>query len=438
MRHRAWLWLVLSSLAGSLLFGATRPHYGGTLNVDVSTSFSSLEASELPPILSRLIGETLVRFNSRGEPEPLLATSWQRENDGKRWRIALRPKVSFHDGDALSAGNAAPVLLESLKKTYPDVTVSAGGQTLLIQSDVPLPDLLTDLASARTAIVRKNDAGLPIGTGPFRVTAWEPGRRLALAAFEPYWGGRPFLDSIVVAAGSSRATTDLFDIPFASPRRAIPETVKLWQSAPVDLLALVATDLHPSIYQALALVIDRTPIVNVLAQRRAEAAYGLLPQWMGGYEFLFQIAPDLARARQVLSQLAPSPLALSYPPNDSFARAVAERIALNARDVGLILQPTSNPNGTLRLIRSRLESTNAAAELARLARLLGANTGSSPLDTAKPETLFAAEHELLENNRVIPLLRLPIVYGLAPRVHSREHGPAAPLILRLEDFWIDP
>ena len=37
--------------------------------------------------------------------------------------------------------------------------------------------------------VRKSDADALIGTGPFRVTAWEPGRRLTLAAFDDYWGG---------------------------------------------------------------------------------------------------------------------------------------------------------------------------------------------------------------------------------------------------------
>ena len=62
---------------------------------------------------------------------------------------------------------------------------------------------------------------------------------------------------------------------------------------------------------------------------------------------------------------------LAYPANDSFARAVADRVALNARDAGISIQPSPSPNGNLRLVRWQLESTDAAAELARLAGMLG-------------------------------------------------------------------
>jgi ABC-type transport system substrate-binding protein len=52
--------------------------------------------------------------------------------------------------------------------------------------------------------------------------------------------------------------------------------------------------------QALALTIDRAPIANVLAQHKGDAAFGLLPQWVSGYEFLFQSTPDVARAKQLI------------------------------------------------------------------------------------------------------------------------------------------
>ena len=129
--------------------------------------------------------------------------------------------------------------------------------------------------------------------------------------------------------------------------------------------------MQPEVWQALALAIDRAPIVNVLAQRRAEAAFGLLPQWLSGYAFLFLAAPDVTRAKQLISQLRATPLTLSYPANDGFARSVAERVALNARDAGIILQPTQNPGGALRMVRWPLESTDAAAELDQAGRNAG-------------------------------------------------------------------
>ncbi|HUJ51184.1 MAG TPA: ABC transporter substrate-binding protein [Bryobacteraceae bacterium] len=406
--------------------------------MDLTGTFSTLEPSELPGLLSTLIGETLVRINSRGEFEPCLAASWQREADGRRWRISLRSNVKFHDGELLNAVSAAPVLLAALKRTYSDVAITPGGTTLVIQSASPLPDLLTELASPRTAIIRKSESSPLIGTGPFRVTAWEPGRRLALAAFEDYWGGRPFLDSAVINLGSNRTSADVFDVPFSSLRRILPEATRIWQSAPGELLALVAADVPAFAMQALALAIDRSSIVNVLTQRRGEPAFGLLPQWLSGYEFLFQSAPDVTRARQLASQSKLNPLALSYAGNDSFARAVAERIALNARDAGLTVQPSPNSGGSLRLVRLPLESADAAADLVILTRLLGLAERTNTVDVSKPETLYEAEKALLDSNRVIPLLHLPQLYALTPRVHFREADRGNPLILHLEDLWVDP
>jgi ABC-type transport system substrate-binding protein len=438
MRLRAWLWLALSSIPAGTLAAGTRPHYGGMLTVDLSGTFGALEPSELPPLLSGLMGETLVRVNARGEFEPCLAASWQREAEGRRWRISLRSNVTFHDGESMTATVVAPVVLAALKKDHADVAITPGGTTLVIQFDSPQADILAELANPRTAIVRKSEANAFIGTGPFRVTAWEPGRRLALAEFDHYWNGRPFLDSVVINLGSTRTSADVFDVPFGSLRRVLPETTRIWQSAPDELLALMSADAPAAAVQVLALAVDRGPIVNVLAQHRGEPAFGLLPQWLGGYQFLFQSAPDLARARQLGSQAKLNPLVLGYAVNDSFARAVAERIALNARDAGLTVQPTPNGSGPLRLVLWPLESADAAADLVSLARASGLADRANALDISKPETLYQAEKVLLEANRVIPLAHLPQLYALAPRVHFGEIGRKNVLTLHLEDLWVDP
>jgi peptide/nickel transport system substrate-binding protein len=438
MKLRAWAWLALSSAWLGAVTGATRPRYGGALTMELSNASILLDPASASGHLSSPIAETLLRVGARGVIEPQLAVAWQREPDNKRWRFSLRPKVTFHDGEPLTAGIAAPILLTALKRKYSDVTVASGGQTLIVQFEHPMPGFLAELARPETAIFRKSDTNSMIGTGPFRVTAWDPGRRLALAAFEDYWGGRPFLDSIVISLGAGSVRADVFDIPFGSTRRVVAEGTHIWASPPSELIALLSANPQSTLLQALSLAIDRTPLVNVLTQRRGEAAFGILPQWLSGYAFLFQTVPDLGRARQLISQLRLPSINLTYPPNDSFARSVADRVALNARDAGITIQPIASPGGSLTLLRWPLESSDPMAELIRLLGFLGSPDRAASIDPSKPETLFEAERALLDEHRIIPLVYLPALYGLAARVHNWEAAPKRdPSRLNLENLWVD-
>jgi peptide/nickel transport system substrate-binding protein len=432
MRLPVWAWLALSSVAAasfamSPAIAATRPHYGGSITVELYSAW--LPADSATSALSIPIAETLVRFNARGGVDPVLCLAWQHDPDFKRWRFSLRPKVTFHDGEPLTGASAAPSLSAAVKKNYPDASIQTGGQAIVIQSSVAMPDLLSDLAAPHSAIFRQSAANPLIGTGPFRVTAWEPGHRLVMAAFEDYWGGRPYLDSITIEFGANHAHTELFDIPVGPARRILPDGIATWSSAPRTLVAITASNVPPALVQAVALAIDRAPIVNVLAQRKGEAAFSLLPQWLSGYAFLFQSTSDVPRAKQIVSQLRPAPMSLSYPANDTFLRTVAERVALNARDAGITIQPTTNPGGSLHLIEIPLQSTDAATELARIAATLGVDH----IDSSKPEALYVAERSLLD--RVIPLVHLRETYGIVQRVHF-ESSKSDAFALHLEDAWV--
>ena len=325
-------------------------------------------------------------------------------------------------------------LQEALSKTHAGISVTGAGMTVIVQSDSAIDNLPAELSLSRNAISRKGEGGEWIGTGPFRLDIWEPGHKAVLAAFEDHWNGRPFLDSAVINAGPlprqiSAGSADIWELPIVSSRRVLPEGVRPWSSAPTDLVAVLVSNAHPLIREALALAIDRTPIVNVLTQRRGEAATGLLPQWLTGYAFLFPNAPDPARARQVLGSLRPDPLTLSYPPDDSLARAIAERVALNAHDAGLNIQPAgnTNTNGNLRLIRVRLPSSDAALDLSELLAALGL---PAPASLSDVESRYKTERDILADHAILPLVFLPQVYGVSPRVHNWS--------LHLENVWVAP
>src|SRR5271170_8485726 len=164
MKRPVWAWLALSSLVSATASAATRPHYGGSLTVELSSAWTTLNESSG---LSIPITETLVRLNARGGFEPALSVAWQHDADLKRWRFSLRPKVTFHDGEPLNGASAAPSLLAALKKKYGAVSIQTGGQAIVIQSSEAMPELLSDLAAPSAAVFRTGVANPMIGTGPF-------------------------------------------------------------------------------------------------------------------------------------------------------------------------------------------------------------------------------------------------------------------------------
>lgn len=435
MRRREWLWLALSSP----LAAATRPRYGGTLGVQLSAAIPSLDPSD--PLadsialarrdsLSHLVFEPLVKRNAKQMPEARLAIGWQPDAEKRRWRFTLRPRAVFHDGTPVNGPEVAAALANPLRQLGEDVTVTATPQTVLIQAQRAMPGLAMELAEPRYGVVRRAADGALTGTGPFRVTQWEAGRRGTLTAFEDHWAGRPFVDSVALTMNPSPrqvSTADVMEMPPGGTRRTVPDRYRVWVSAPVELMALVAVDAPAALCEALSLGIDRASIVNVLLQRRGEAAGGLYPQWLTGYAFLFSTATDLERGRGLAAQARPGPMILAVEPNDALGRTIAERIAVNARDVGLSLQVrTAAGRANLRLVRLR------GASLREIAELIG---WKDPL----PDSPYDAERALVATHRIIPLVHLADVYAIHPRVRRWDQAHAERTgLLHLEDVWVEP
>lgn len=149
---------------------------------------------------------------------------------------------------------------------------------------------------------------------------------------------------------------------------------------------------------------------SVLLQGAGQAAASILPNWMSGYGFVFPTDADLQRARQVRAQVRTIPTwTLGYDGNDPLARLLAERVALNARDAGLLLQPSSATKAELRLARIPLASPDSWIALAGVAAVAGLPTGKN--QGGGVEDLYAAEMALLAAQRVIPLFHLPVSYA---------------------------
>jgi peptide/nickel transport system substrate-binding protein len=452
MKRFAWQSFVISSLLAAALAAAeTRPQYGGTLHVAMRAAPATLDPADgtqpdsfARRNLTRLVFETLLTIDSSGRPHSALAVSWQAAPGNQRWQFRLRHDVKFHDGTALTA----EIVAASLRAANPSWNVFAEGDAVVVGSEAADPEVPAELALPRNAIAKRNPDGKPSGTGPFRIVDWQPGKKLSLAAEENYWGGRPFLDAVEIEMGRNYhdqaialelGRADLVEVAPEQAHRASMDGRRVTSSAPMELVALVFTRDATSpeeklLREALALSVERASMRSVLLQGAGQAAGGILPDWMSGYGFVFPTETDLPRARHLREQVRAVPTwTIAYDPGDSIARLLAERVALNARDAGLSLQPTAAASADLRVVRFPLVSADPWIALANVAA--GNGLPSPKVNGGSAEDLYSAEQAMLATKRLIPLFHLPATYGATTNL--RDWSPRSDGSWNLADAWLE-
>ncbi|HVB36576.1 MAG TPA: ABC transporter substrate-binding protein [Candidatus Acidoferrales bacterium] len=462
--------------AAAVTFAARRPRYGGTLTIDLQGRVTSLDPAQKQGSVAdqvaqgrllRLIADRLVTLDQFGQPKPELAISWQHDDKFMRWSFRLRPNIEFQDASPLTPDSVAA----SLQAMNPGWHVGVASDSVIVESDSALPELPYVLAESQNSILLRKPTGEIIGTGPFRLTTWEPGRHAVFVANDDYWGGRSFVDGVDVQMGRTvrERMIDLdlgkADITDVAPDRARVDAsrgVKISASDPDELLALVfvtsrarAKDIR--IRQAVSLAVDRASLVDFVLQKEGEPAGALLPQWSSGYAFLFSSAPDTATARQLASQRSSGPaLKLGYDSTDPIERMIAERIVVNAQAAGIPISAraivgdaTNRPaNGaaavgeyTARILRLPMISPAPGVALQDFLQTLSSFADLDPSliaplnHPANPEQLYSREQSVMQTYEVIPLVHVPEVVGLSARV--RDWMPARWGAWRLADVWLD-
>lgn len=445
MRLTLFRWLAASSLllAAVAAPAAQHPRYGGTLRVEMRAAPVSLDPTDegAPPEaaararIAPLLFDTLFGVDAQGRVQPHLAGGYAFQNENKLWKFPIARGVKFSDGTPLTAAEVA----SSLATSNPDWQVRAEGETVVIETDSPDPTMLAELALAKNAIVRRTGNAL-VGTGPFTIAEWQPGQRLLLKANEEYWRGRPFVDEVDIAFGRAPRDQALAldlgraDVVEVSPEQARGDTRRVRSSEPVELFAIAfeRTRTDGRLREAISLATDRASIARGIFQGSAEATGSVVPQWVSGYSFLFSAQRNVNRARQLREEGHFAPLVLAYPPNDGLARLVAERVALNARDAGLVVQPTPG-SGTAdaHMVRARVPSTDPRVAVAAMAQRIGTPLPRLPWTL---EEAYQAESKLLNDYAIVPLVSAQDAQALAARV--KDWPAAQDGGWRLQDVWI--
>ncbi len=467
----AAVWIILcATLLSVYLWAGARPRYGGTVHLVLQHRINSLapadesESSADQAQISSLVFETLTQIDMQGHVRPALATSWQGEAGGRVWQFQLRA-ANFQSGTAVSAATVAA----SLRAAGPDWKVSVNGrQTVTIEIPAPAPHLPELLALQHFAIVRKMSDGTVEGTGPFKISEWRPGEHASLTANDDYWGGRAYPDAIDIRMGVS-LREHLLERRLGPDHAAylgIDQVRTLEQSnqnvllsRPADLIAIVflqrnssasgKKQVDPRIREAISLAVSRSAISNVLLQRKSVPARGLLPQWLTGYEFLLPADANIENARKLRADAGSNTaVTLAYDFSDPVAKMVTERIAVDAREAGIIVQPIADPHTSTPserktltadavLLRLPLKSLDPTAALAGLEQGLefSPEIHMAILSANRPEDLLEAERKALEDHRIIPVVHVPQALWLNSNVHNWQVLPNG--AWKSDQLWVE-
>jgi len=157
-------------------------------------------ASAIAEVVLYNIFETLTKVGGDGSVTPLLAESWSISPDAKTYTFKLRRGVKFQNGEPFNAASVRfsferAVAKDSVNK---DKAVFANIESIATPDEHTVvltlknsnPDLLFQLGQGTAVMVEPKSAATnntqPVGTGPFKLEAWNRGSSVTLARWDGY------------------------------------------------------------------------------------------------------------------------------------------------------------------------------------------------------------------------------------------------------------
>jgi len=316
--------------AGGVLIAARAADATG-LDPHKQTAFASFRVMEL-------IFDTLVTLDKDMNIVPSLAESWAYTNDGKTLTFKIRQGVKFHNGDPMTSADVK----FSFERILDEATAAAARSNFAVVDTITAPDdstvvfnlknanaaMLAAMTTANAAIIDKKlveggaDPGIDaIGTGPFKLNKWDPGKTLLLDANKDYWvPGLPYLDGIefrtipdesTILAGLRAGTLDwgMINDPRVAITAGSSASKLVIQRAPAlayHVLQLNATRpvfADVKVRQALACAIDRQQVLDTASLGEGEVTGPATPLFYRiDVSKTFCAQQDVAKAQALLTE----------------------------------------------------------------------------------------------------------------------------------------
>lgn len=394
----AQLLIIALTLFGTI--GAAQPKEGGTLTFAFPTEPDSwnplvVTAAQSVQFLHLMYDTMVIMDFDVATIKPLIAESWDINEDGTVYTFNLRDDVKFHSGRQATAEDwvySFGRLLEENSisphgwRLGPVETIEAADDfTLVITLAEPYSELLTQLTLPFLPLLDKEvveeygeDYGIVFGggTGPFKWDHWNPGEEFVVTKNPDYtWGadihentGPAHLDKIVRRVVPEQ-TTLLFDLELGNidvlinaphseiERLAMIPELEIVPVSPlpsIDFLSLKASrDMMDdvNVRRAISYAIDRQELAETVWFGLAQPAQGIILPTTPGFnpdaDWAFD---DPERAKQLLDEsgwvpgndgvrvkdgqrLELTALLIASPVNEQLALAIRQHLA----DVGISL-----------------------------------------------------------------------------------------------------
>lgn len=293
--------ITLASSITSRAFAQSTPRKGGHLKIGLDTAST---ADTMDPAVSQgayvetvnyTWGNCLVELDEKLNAVPELAESWEPSKDAKTWVFKLRKDVTFHNGKPFTAEDVVHTInyhrgensksgAKSLLSNVKDIKAT---DTLEVTVTLNGPDADTPFAFSASQLQimpsnEKTTAG--IGTGPYRITNFDPGVKTLAERNPNYWKeGRAHVDTVeIIAVNNTQARSSAIQTGAVDIVRAVhPSIVPLMKRAGLNVLTVPGSG-----HYCFPMRSDMTPYNNADVRKAMKLAINreeILQRILGGF-----------------------------------------------------------------------------------------------------------------------------------------------------------
>lgn len=342
------------------------------------TSLDPYGTTDSPAIrVAHCVFETLVTRDDEGNIAPMLAESWDIEDDCT-YIFHLRKGVKFHNGEELKASDVAfsfSKIAESPHASSIRATIDFENSkdTFEMKLTEPFGPILNHLGHAVMAIVNEKaytEAGdqvneKPCGTGPYKFVAWYPADRIEMVAFDDYWGEKAAITnltwrtipeiasrSIEVEAGTVDVAIDIQASELARLEKVEKVTTFKEERSSINFICLnnlIAPFDNVKVRQAINMAIDVDAICNVVYQGTGAVAQAPMSKSVWAYnDNLPPHERNVEKAKELLAEAGyPDGFTCTMTCDQNQQRLdTAEMVQMQLAEIGITMKIASMERGT--------------------------------------------------------------------------------------------